>query len=666
METLHCRGNFTLGRFSKALHIISIIWLPFLSFILMFPSTLPLTKNNFNYASVVLAILTIISAASWLKARTDFTGGAKDISRASHPIPARSLDEIYPRKAPFPLSPRLSPRSLLPFHQLPSDETVQRFKSTVDKKTRPGTSTNGHNKIVPKRTGYPTTLTPPRRDPLSSPSSSSKKHHQGMSPNNLPSTASGTAANSRSDPRDQPCGQASNLTMSTVASVQSHPDSILGIPFTESPEMMHRELSVQSPTNSPSQPPTRAPAAKATATHSSLENSASAATPSGLILTRPFGPTDAAVPEISITPNNDTEPAVSESTVPSLSAIDSIFKLGQGLSNVHASGKNKVTASMNMNSNNNNSISNSRPRAGKTRAPTPYPASLADRTEESAVSDYAASMVEDPQQHPFPKTVLRLSPPSPPLHSKSGGEGRSGGSGDSIEEIVDNTNIALAAFPSISQFPTLDGYPLIKSPSTMDLSGGENSLAVKGGSSASGGGGNGDADRRPSNATTIRPMVLPLSRTPTVQANSQEYTHSSIDEDLLDGQLCQLAEADESYENECHHDYPVISISTSRLKILSPAAGGLFRLPNRDIGALTPSLALTPNGGGGGAGGAMQLSLVTHSTGPAATPTTPTSPNQQVHPQNQRHQQQQRGEAGSTSFEQRHDPIERLLLLQAK
>lgn len=171
------------------------------------------------------------------------------------------------------------------------------------------------------------------------------------------------------------------------------------------------------------------------------------------------------------------------------------------------SGKNEVTASMDTSSGNNNGLRN-----GKNRALTPCPGSLVDLTNNSAMSDYAVSMKDDSRP---PKAVLKISPSSPPLHPHNQG-GREG-IGYTIEDIVNNTNIIPAALPSISQFPTLNGYPLIKSPSTMDFGAdvSEGDAAVAGG------------DRRPSNTTTIRPLMLPLSRTPTIQASSQAYTHIS-------------------------------------------------------------------------------------------------------------------------------------------
>ncbi|KAF9924710.1 hypothetical protein FBU30_005380 [Linnemannia zychae] len=714
-------GKFTLGRFSKPLNIISIIWLSFLSLFLMFPSTLPVTKNNFNYAPIVLVILTFIFAVSWFKARTDFTGGAKDVSRASHRIPSRVLEDVYPRKPPSQLHSSVAPQSTPSFHWPPSDDTVQRFKLPFDKKARGKVSASGQNKVLPEQAnrpwpGYSIPLTPLRPGfmPPSSPSSKKQKQaHQGAPFGNLTSTVgSGVKITSRPNPRDKHHRQAPSQTMITVTSVQSHPDSILGIPLTESPEMMYGELPIQ--VHEPSIPPSP-PASETHATSDSIGHECSSvdapSSSSGLFLTRPFesaviatntGAANAGiVPEISIappttnsstiesdraTPRHQSLPpahpnivtvaarpdrrAVHHSSLenrahspiqePHPTAIESDFKLRQGISNIFVSGKNKVTTSMNSNNSQHR-------RTDKNRVLTPYPSSLINPTEESVISDYVVSTIEDSHYDHQPsstKTILKVSPPSPPLHpmhphdghTKTGGNGGGfDGAKYSIKDIINNTKNSLTALPSISQFPTLDGYPLIKSPSTNDL-GVETS--------------EGDG-RRPSNTNTIRPPeLLPLSRSPTIQATNQVYTQTSSLEDVDLNE--QLIEADESYEYEYHHDYPVISSSNNRLQSLSPIItgasinGGLFRLSNRDISAASNlPLTLTPSGSGVGCGVIKSSSLITHSTGPAATPTTvlaPASPGA-----NQQHDQPTKQNAHySSSYSERHDPIERLLLQQAQ
>jgi hypothetical protein len=359
------------------------------------------------------------------------------------------------------------------------------------------------------------------------------------------------------------------------------------------------------------------------------------------------------------------QPCAPEATITRpLSTIDSIFKLGQGLGNMFTSSKIKVTTSMNSSPSNINRL-----RTGKNRAPTPYPGSLVDPNEDSAISEYAVSMMDDSCAPISPKTILKLSLPSPPLRQQ-GDHGRSGSSGRdayderpgyTIEDIVDNTSISLATFPSISQIPTLDGYPSIKYSSTIGLAA-ETSISNK---TSAGKGRGGDAGR-PSNKITTRPLMLPLSRTPTIQAASQAYTLSSNGKrDLQE----RLGGVEEPHEDEYHYDYPVVSISNNSLQSPSPISpvtcggvGSLFRLPNCAIGVSPSSPALTPSGGM-----VHSSPLMTHSTGPAATPTTaftPTGVTNQSQQRSQQLDQYNHTRRGDTS--ERHDPIERLLILKAQ
>ncbi|KAG0232970.1 hypothetical protein BGW42_007783 [Actinomortierella wolfii] len=77
-------GTFTLGVFSKPVAAVSLLWLLGVSGLIMLPRTFPLTKNNFNYSSIALVSMLFLFGLSWFRARTDFTGGPKIDSRASH------------------------------------------------------------------------------------------------------------------------------------------------------------------------------------------------------------------------------------------------------------------------------------------------------------------------------------------------------------------------------------------------------------------------------------------------------------------------------------------------------------------------------------------------------------------------------------------------------
>ncbi|OAQ36592.1 hypothetical protein K457DRAFT_12253 [Linnemannia elongata AG-77] len=81
-------GPFSLGSLSRFLHTLSILWLIFLSAVLMLPMTFPVTISNFNYTSAAVAGIVVLSGLSWwVNARFRFSGAAKDGSRAVRRIP---------------------------------------------------------------------------------------------------------------------------------------------------------------------------------------------------------------------------------------------------------------------------------------------------------------------------------------------------------------------------------------------------------------------------------------------------------------------------------------------------------------------------------------------------------------------------------------------------
>ncbi|WYZ43570.1 hypothetical protein EsH8_VII_000006 [Colletotrichum jinshuiense] len=47
------KGPFQLGRWQKPINIIAIVWTVFISIILFFPPTYPVTAENMNYAIVI-------------------------------------------------------------------------------------------------------------------------------------------------------------------------------------------------------------------------------------------------------------------------------------------------------------------------------------------------------------------------------------------------------------------------------------------------------------------------------------------------------------------------------------------------------------------------------------------------------------------------------------
>lgn len=68
-------GPFTLGRWSKPVNAVAITWVFFISVVLFFPTTRPVTAANMNYAICVAAIISLISISWWfVSAKGRYTG----------------------------------------------------------------------------------------------------------------------------------------------------------------------------------------------------------------------------------------------------------------------------------------------------------------------------------------------------------------------------------------------------------------------------------------------------------------------------------------------------------------------------------------------------------------------------------------------------------------
>ncbi|KAF2173388.1 hypothetical protein M409DRAFT_61824 [Zasmidium cellare ATCC 36951] len=68
-------GKFELGWMSKPLNITAIAWVSFISVILFFPTSVPITATNMNYAIVVAAFVGVFSLGWWWAgARHKYTG----------------------------------------------------------------------------------------------------------------------------------------------------------------------------------------------------------------------------------------------------------------------------------------------------------------------------------------------------------------------------------------------------------------------------------------------------------------------------------------------------------------------------------------------------------------------------------------------------------------
>jgi hypothetical protein len=58
-------GPFTLGKWSRPINAIAVTWVIFISTILFFPPTRPITPMNMNYAICVAAFIALFSIVWW-------------------------------------------------------------------------------------------------------------------------------------------------------------------------------------------------------------------------------------------------------------------------------------------------------------------------------------------------------------------------------------------------------------------------------------------------------------------------------------------------------------------------------------------------------------------------------------------------------------------------
>jgi len=68
-------GPFSLGKWSKPLNMLAISWVLFISVVLFFPTSKPVTATNMNYAIVVAGFVGLFSLTWWWAgARKKYTG----------------------------------------------------------------------------------------------------------------------------------------------------------------------------------------------------------------------------------------------------------------------------------------------------------------------------------------------------------------------------------------------------------------------------------------------------------------------------------------------------------------------------------------------------------------------------------------------------------------
>jgi len=69
------RGPWHLGRWSRPIGIVAVVWVVFISFLFILPTANPITASNFNYTIVAVGAVVLFAGAYWmLSARKWFTG----------------------------------------------------------------------------------------------------------------------------------------------------------------------------------------------------------------------------------------------------------------------------------------------------------------------------------------------------------------------------------------------------------------------------------------------------------------------------------------------------------------------------------------------------------------------------------------------------------------
>lgn len=100
------RGEFHLGRFGSPIAIISSIWLGVTSIIMFFPSTYPVTKDNMNYAVVIVAGVLLIAAIYWfVSARHWFVGPKRTTEDKRDEFEVEAKQKSASQNDPIPPTP---------------------------------------------------------------------------------------------------------------------------------------------------------------------------------------------------------------------------------------------------------------------------------------------------------------------------------------------------------------------------------------------------------------------------------------------------------------------------------------------------------------------------------------------------------------------------------
>lgn len=77
-------GPFTLGRFGLLINIFGLLWGMFFVIFVVFPTEMPVTAANMNYASLVFGSALLFSLVAWfLYGRKVFVGSVNELVETS-------------------------------------------------------------------------------------------------------------------------------------------------------------------------------------------------------------------------------------------------------------------------------------------------------------------------------------------------------------------------------------------------------------------------------------------------------------------------------------------------------------------------------------------------------------------------------------------------------
>ncbi len=108
-------GPYTMGKWSKPVNYVAIVWVIFISVVLFFPPIRPVTPANMNYAICVAAIIALFSLGWWWTGARKYAFGLSSCissvvryranrvlcDAGNTPVPAQNpFSTSYPRRIP--------------------------------------------------------------------------------------------------------------------------------------------------------------------------------------------------------------------------------------------------------------------------------------------------------------------------------------------------------------------------------------------------------------------------------------------------------------------------------------------------------------------------------------------------------------------------------------